>query len=271
MSERIFIRWSADGQHIRKWSREPFEHGQPLEVVDVERDDAGEAMVCTGCGSTLTIAAIRTVNPTAVACCPERNMVPARIVWRGYCAAERAAARAKAASAETAALAELPAPELDRCPHCARWGQEELQFPDGKWRVVCHPCGAGGPAGDTAEEAGRLWNNRPDPQRYALGLLTEEAGEVLQLVGKALRFGLDAKRRDGECARTLFPIETGDLSAALRFGELAALWDADDSATRSQVKLRKLLDPSSVDDEGRRLAPDLGWRAGSLFEELSRD
>lgn len=30
---RIYVRWSDDGQHIRKWSREPFEDG---EAVDAE-------------------------------------------------------------------------------------------------------------------------------------------------------------------------------------------------------------------------------------------
>jgi hypothetical protein len=122
--------------------------------------------------------------------------------------------------------------------------------------------------GNDPAEAVRLWNDRPDPQRYALGLITEEAGEVLQLIGKALRFGLDAPRADGECARSLLPIETGDLAAAMRFGELAQLYDGDDAATRSQIKLRKLLDPESRDDEGRRLAPYLGLRADAEFEEL---
>lgn len=35
--DRIYVRWSDDGQHIRHWSREPFKHGlceaQPVEAI----------------------------------------------------------------------------------------------------------------------------------------------------------------------------------------------------------------------------------------------
>ena len=45
---------------------------------EVETDEAGEAMVCTGCSTTRTVAAIRRRSPTAFTCCPERKMVPVR-------------------------------------------------------------------------------------------------------------------------------------------------------------------------------------------------
>lgn len=44
----------------------------------IERDANGEAMVCTGCGTTRTIDHIRYLNPQAISCCPERKMIPVR-------------------------------------------------------------------------------------------------------------------------------------------------------------------------------------------------
>lgn len=45
-----------------------------------ELDAAGEAKVCLGCGSTLSLAFIRS-NGRALSCCPERSMVPVRELW----------------------------------------------------------------------------------------------------------------------------------------------------------------------------------------------
>lgn len=45
---------------------------------EVETDERGEAMVCTGCGTTRTVAAIRASSATAFTCCPERKMIPVR-------------------------------------------------------------------------------------------------------------------------------------------------------------------------------------------------
>lgn len=64
----------------------------------------------------------------------------------------------------------------------------------------------------------------PDATQYALGLLTEEAGEVLQTIGKALRFGLDSPGPNGRTAR-------------------------------------QLMDPASKDNLGRRLAPEVPIRS----------
>ena len=57
--------------------RSPAESGTEL-------DDSGEAMVCTGCGTTRTVAAIRKSSATAFTCCPERKMIPVRHMWDAY-------------------------------------------------------------------------------------------------------------------------------------------------------------------------------------------
>lgn len=52
------------------------------ETEGTELDANGEAMVCEGCGTTKTIAAILAEHgPKAIACCPERKMVQARHFW----------------------------------------------------------------------------------------------------------------------------------------------------------------------------------------------
>jgi len=51
--------------------------------VGVERDANGEAMLCEGCGTSKTIAAILAQHgKAAISCCPERKMVEARFFWR---------------------------------------------------------------------------------------------------------------------------------------------------------------------------------------------
>lgn len=100
-----------------------------------------------------------------------------------------------------------------------------------------------------------------DAERYALGLMVEEMGETLKLIGKALRFGLDAPGPDtpeyrGLNARQLLPTEVGDLHAALRFAGMAGIYDREYANDRSNEKLAKLLDPMSKDSSGKRLAPD---------------
>lgn len=46
-------------------------------LIEVQRDNAGDAMICTGCGSVETLASIKRRKPTAFSCCPERKMVVA--------------------------------------------------------------------------------------------------------------------------------------------------------------------------------------------------
>lgn len=91
---------------------------------------------------------------------------------------------------------------------------------------------------------------------YALGLVAEEMGEVVQLVGKWLRFGPDHARNDGETARVLLPNEMGDAEAAIHFACLDGLVSFSDVISRREAKKARLLDPASRDDEGRRLAPE---------------
>lgn len=56
----------------------------------IQRDEKGEAMVCTGCGTTRTVAAIVAGSATAFTCCPERKMIPARTMWHAWCDANDA-------------------------------------------------------------------------------------------------------------------------------------------------------------------------------------
>jgi hypothetical protein len=100
------------------------------------------------------------------------------------------------------------------------------------------------------------------PERYALGLFAEEAGEVLQWVGKTLRFGFDTPgRKDaagvvtGETPRTLMPAELGDFLAAIDFAAAHGMIDKVAVDAQRVKKLAKLLDPASRDNLGHQLAP----------------
>lgn len=101
-----------------------------------------------------------------------------------------------------------------------------------------------------------------DAERYALGLMVEEMGETLKLIGKALRFGLDAPGPDnaeyeGRTARQMLPTEMGDLLAAIDFAVLAKIATGAEVSNRAGSKLRRLLDPDSRDAQGNRLAPEI--------------
>ena len=101
-----------------------------------------------------------------------------------------------------------------------------------------------------------------DAETYALGLLAEECGEVVQLVGKALRFGIDTPGRLGadgrvthETPRSLLLSEVGDLLAAIDFAvahDLLDLLSIEQARTR---KSRRLLNPAALDNLGQPLAP----------------
>jgi hypothetical protein len=113
--------------------------------------------------------------------------------------------------------------------------------------------------------AGQICHLRID-EIYGLGLIAEESGEIVQLVGKALRFGVDARGpagppSHGSHVRELLPIEVGDILAAIRYLALTGLLDLVDAERCADAKLNKLLDPSSVLADGRRLAPPPGWYA----------
>lgn len=111
-----------------------------------------------------------------------------------------------------------------------------------------------------------------EAENYALGLIAEEAGEVLQLVGKSLRFGIDTPGRlgadgqvNGETPRTLLPAEVGDLLAAISFAIEHDLLDGQKVYEAKSRKLNKLLNPRAVDNLGRPLAPQ-PERAPGLFD-----
>lgn len=95
---------------------------------------------------------------------------------------------------------------------------------------------------------------------YGLGLLVEEAGELGQIIGKALRFGLDAPGPDREpylglTARQLLPVEGGDMMAAIEWATEDGLMARKATGDRARLKLAKLLDPSAKDSNGKALAP----------------
>lgn len=107
--------------------------------------------------------------------------------------------------------------------------------------------------------------------QYALGLMVEEMGETLKLIGKSLRFGLDAPgpnnaEYEGRTARQMLPGEVGDLHAAIRFAAMAGIFKMTDANDHEAAKMAKLLDPKSVDANGNRLAPDLRARASQETE-----
>lgn len=101
-----------------------------------------------------------------------------------------------------------------------------------------------------------------DPETYVLGLLAEEAGEILQWIGKALRFGIDTPGRlgtdgkvTGETPRTLMPAELGDMLAAIEFACLHDVVDRGAIDRARDAKLAKLCNPEARDNLGRQLAP----------------
>lgn len=108
-------------------------------------------------------------------------------------------------------------------------------------------------------------------ERYGLALTTEEIGEViqtfgnlLQIVGKAGRFGLDTPGvKDpltGHVDLTITPRgklveELGDVMAAVDYLVARGVIDGDAVSARRNDKLLRLLDPACRDNLGRRLAP----------------
>lgn len=99
-----------------------------------------------------------------------------------------------------------------------------------------------------------------EAQRYGLGLLAEEMGEAIQIIGKWLRFGEgrgpERAPYFGQNAREMLPLELGDVLAAIDYASLAGIADARIVTKQAGRKLEKLLDPASMDADGKRLAPD---------------
>lgn len=113
----------------------------------------------------------------------------------------------------------------------------------------------------------------PLRENYALGLMVEEMGETLKLIGKALRFGLDTPgpptpEYRGLTAREMLPFEVGDLHAAIRYAAMAGVVRMSAANVAEEAKIAKLLDPLSRDAQGNRLAPDVTQRADASSGEL---
>ena len=100
-------------------------------------------------------------------------------------------------------------------------------------------------------------------EQYVLGLIVEEKDEVGQLIGQALRFGLDTpgvKRLDGtidmeHTPRSMLAVELGDIAAAISFAILHDIVDGQALSDAMKAKLAKLTDPSARDNLGRPFAP----------------
>jgi len=119
--------------------------------------------------------------------------------------------------------------------------------------------------------------SRVDPQTYAQGLLTEEAGEILQALGKAARFGIDAPSPErapyfSATARQMLETECGDMLAAIEWATYAGLIRFSAVDGQRSRKLAKLFSPDSRDNLGRRLAPEVLHRDrdASLAEDAKR-
>lgn len=101
-------------------------------------------------------------------------------------------------------------------------------------------------------------------EQYFLALLTEEMGEVAQLIGKAGRFGIDTPGvKDpltghvdmDKTPRTCLEKELGDVLAAVAYAEERGVVNRQAIMEAAEAKLAKLLDPDTTDNLGRRLAP----------------
>ncbi|GJD93362.1 hypothetical protein [Methylobacterium iners] len=90
---------------------------------------------------------------------------------------------------------------------------------------------------------------------YVLGLIAEEAGEVSQAAGQALRFGLDTPADQVLSARQRLTKELGDMFAATHYAAMLGLISIDEVHRIGHAKLGKLLDQSQKDNLGRPLAP----------------
>lgn len=99
-------------------------------------------------------------------------------------------------------------------------------------------------------------------ERYACALIAEECGEVVQMCGKALRFGLNTphsvngKRvKDAPTCLHALEKELGDVIAAIDYAIRRGVVHEPSIRAAHDRKLAKLLSPQSKDFLGRRLAP----------------
>lgn len=100
---------------------------------------------------------------------------------------------------------------------------------------------------------------RDERMSYAEGLITSEAGELLQIIGNARRFGLDTPEH-GMSTSAIRSFEAGDVIAAIEWACEAGYLDMVAVFEQRDQKSRKLRDPLAKDSLGRRLAPPLPGR-----------
>lgn len=83
----------------------------------------------------------------------------------------------------------------------------------------------------------------PIPFQYELAVIGEECGEVVQMVGKIMRFGLESYSPEDADRRTnhqLLHDEVGDILAAVDFATERGLLDSETLMTRKFAKRRKM-------------------------------
>lgn len=85
--------------------------------------------------------------------------------------------------------------------------------------------------------------SQPIPFQYELAILGEECGEVVQMVGKTMRFGIDSYSPVDPTRRTnheLLHDEVGDILAGIEFATERGLFDRETLMNRMFAKRKKL-------------------------------
>lgn len=84
----------------------------------------------------------------------------------------------------------------------------------------------------------------------ALALLAEECGEVIQMIGKSLRHGLDSCHPDGgESNRVMLGQEIGDVLAAVEIliaGDVVAREEVEQAVERKLLRVHRYLHHASA-------------------------
>lgn len=89
------------------------------------------------------------------------------------------------------------------------------------------------------------WEPTHPAENERLALLAEECAEVIQVIGKIQRHGIDSKNPDDPDAltnRALLAVELGHVDAAMAILHRTGDVTASASATASRAKLQKLSD-----------------------------
>lgn len=84
---------------------------------------------------------------------------------------------------------------------------------------------------------------QPIPFQYEIAILGEECGEVVQMVGKIMRFGIesyDPADKDRRTNHQLLHDEVGDILAAIEFATDRGFLDSETLLTRKFNKRKKL-------------------------------